>query len=705
MNISQNDFKLAIKLIELELGVANFHDYCESIINSSGYKLSNNKVNFFSGQALASALMVVKGITNDLNINDIDIFRFQSYEYSSKTKRSFKSIDFNKHKINYTYRFETSKNDDEIYSLSNDIYLFLLNNAKNKEKMIEMFEQDYYHSSELNSVINSLYSYYNPEIKSNNNASFEINYSEPDKTIIIRKIEYYLKLKFLNHNINKDIRKSNTAIKVISSKTFDKVNVIEFYYKVARSESYFNFLSSFDFNMVQVGYDLKTKKGYYTKEFLNFINSKNFRITNLQGSAHTTVRYFKKINEFKHFKNFHFNKELDLQILGQVSKLKDEKYVNNLSELSSSIIVPVFGEIYFNKINDDFLSNFNLKNITIGKNKNLYEIDDKTIDPVEFIDNGSHLLNLNLSNKNKIYYPSYLRSNLPEIVYTSFYSSKKEKTFYFSEHSISNTFNDYKNNKTLININKTKVLVLNKLNNVKRSNESMDHLVSELSKYYSSEYDFLSNFLNFSNNNAYLTDYKIILDIFTRITKTKDLSFFGYLEDRNYVKLLNLLSSSNYKKDLTKISFLNEFDKKLFLIYKSYNQFSEKEYALTNIDKFFNIDDYTFEYIYSYKRLKEEGNELSHCVGGRFDSLRRKSNLYFSLKSKTDHTQRVTFDINKINEKFVLNEYRSYRNINKKLNKKTYEASLKYFEYLSTKLNFDLNIEKFKMKFQSKLII
>lgn len=56
-------------------------------------------------------------------------------------------------------------------------------------------------------------------------------------------------------------------------------------------------LESFDINCCQLGYDLKEKKFYWTGEFIDFLKSKELKISNLSSPSHSAIRLVKKKNE------------------------------------------------------------------------------------------------------------------------------------------------------------------------------------------------------------------------------------------------------------------------------------------------------------------------------------------------------------------------------------------------------------------------
>jgi hypothetical protein len=56
-------------------------------------------------------------------------------------------------------------------------------------------------------------------------------------------------------------------------------------------------IKTFDINCTQIGIDLKTKKLYFTEEFLDFLNNKELKVTALNSPCHTAVRIVKKKEE------------------------------------------------------------------------------------------------------------------------------------------------------------------------------------------------------------------------------------------------------------------------------------------------------------------------------------------------------------------------------------------------------------------------
>lgn len=57
------------------------------------------------------------------------------------------------------------------------------------------------------------------------------------------------------------------------------------------------FLETFDINCTQVGYDLKTKKAYWTNDFEEYINTKELKVTLPNTPSHTILRILKKRDE------------------------------------------------------------------------------------------------------------------------------------------------------------------------------------------------------------------------------------------------------------------------------------------------------------------------------------------------------------------------------------------------------------------------
>lgn len=70
-----------------------------------------------------------------------------------------------------------------------------------------------------------------------------------------------------------------------------------------KKEKLLSILKGFDINCCQVGIDLKTKELIYTKEFSDFLDTKQLKASTLYTPGHTAIRMFKKLDELKCFCN------------------------------------------------------------------------------------------------------------------------------------------------------------------------------------------------------------------------------------------------------------------------------------------------------------------------------------------------------------------------------------------------------------------
>ena len=73
--------------------------------------------------------------------------------------------------------------------------------------------------------------------------------------------------------------------------------IINFIDYKTNTRNYQIILDSFDINCCQVGYDLETKKCYYTKDFQEFLKTQELRLVNLTSPSHSAIRLLKKKTE------------------------------------------------------------------------------------------------------------------------------------------------------------------------------------------------------------------------------------------------------------------------------------------------------------------------------------------------------------------------------------------------------------------------
>jgi hypothetical protein len=111
----------------------------------------------------------------------------------------------------------------------------------------------------------------------------------------------YLYNKFTAKTVTKEVSEDYNGIR------FGYRNQIKYYIEESVREDIFNkiyycsdtkspqiIIDSFDLNCCQVGYDLSENKFYWSKEFIEFINTGEIKIIDLRTPAHTAIRLAKK---------------------------------------------------------------------------------------------------------------------------------------------------------------------------------------------------------------------------------------------------------------------------------------------------------------------------------------------------------------------------------------------------------------------------
>jgi hypothetical protein len=147
-------------------------------------------------------------------------------------------------------------------------------------------------------------------------------------------------------------------------------------------------IHSFDLNCVQVGYDLESKKLYYTKEFEEFINTGIIKIVNINTPSHTLIRMlckrdvmnakFDDAREISYLKLLH-NKRIKKNVRYYFSDKYLETYEKYRIEINSygfdlETLIPVYDtetlppSIYtLVPLHDSFDLPFDFDNIIDGK--------------------------------------------------------------------------------------------------------------------------------------------------------------------------------------------------------------------------------------------------------------------------------------------------------------------------------------------------
>jgi hypothetical protein len=134
--------------------------------------------------------------------------------------------------------------------------------------------------------------YFNPEI-------LDIEFAYQNNYIIEDKKCFHAELKddFQENNYGDYIHQTKTKTGYLVESVNRDEMLNEIYIKASHLDPLL-ILQSFDLNCTQIGYDLETKKLYYTQEWLDFIENKKIQLTSLHTPCHSLLRIFKKSDEF-----------------------------------------------------------------------------------------------------------------------------------------------------------------------------------------------------------------------------------------------------------------------------------------------------------------------------------------------------------------------------------------------------------------------
>lgn len=93
--------------------------------------------------------------------------------------------------------------------------------------------------------------------------------------------------------------KSSTTNDFYVIKDVKREGIWNFIKYTSNSPDYSIVLDSFDINQVCVGYSIEEGRFYYNQNFLDFLETKKLKVTNLNSPHHTSIRIIKKKNELE----------------------------------------------------------------------------------------------------------------------------------------------------------------------------------------------------------------------------------------------------------------------------------------------------------------------------------------------------------------------------------------------------------------------
>lgn len=437
-----------------------------------------------------------------------------------------------------------------------------------------------------------------------------------------------------------------TRIKVINScnSIFNDLLNITFYSiskhtKSKESLTYY-LISGFDFNSVQIGICLKSKKLYMTEDFKDFIKNRyvSMNLNNFRPS--TVIRYFDK---YGYYKNCIFNPEQELKrvyfhTFFQKYKERDfhkktflRERVNKLSEKSKSACIK-----YIHLKEHSFA--------TENKTIETYQFRLKNLKYLtEFKSNLKYFKDIPmfLSYKNKEAVCNFLNSR-KKVVKLLGYSKNKDllKHLIFVLSMNYSNFND----QSFINVKKVDLITLCK----------HPILFKQVVKYYgvinkNNQYKDIKEYIHFISN------------------KIKD------YERNNLNYLIGLFESGRLP-----IEFILKSNESLIKIIENSSYYGEKSKIIIDKNEL-NFQNTSIKQLTTRIDLIREGQEMKHCIGGyNFYN----GNIHFSLLNKNNNERSTfTFYFDK-----SLNCYK-VREVRNKYNGKTSKQNLDIVEQLLLRLN------------------
>jgi hypothetical protein len=641
--VTQLDYARAIRLIEKHVGF-RFTD----IPDIKDYVLA--------GQALASALMVIKGMSKDLVINDLDLFTFKPVNQFKARQKNF--FMFNRIVADAQYRKNQYADASVFDEKADKLFEFLI---KQSPQHLPEQTPDYYHSMDMRSAVDNIRAITSRDMKVRDAGVNSMQEYQPEAVLkdlsqreqlpvlvklkkqALSSIKSYLYTKASHystaHYLMPTDGRNATNIRILNSVTEGIINKITFAHKDgnhqgARHSQYHlteKLIGDFDFNIVQTAYLFDKNYGMHTLNFAEFVRTKQMRITHCMTPHHTTVRYFKKRNEF--IDDCYFQTETDVRILNQALLLCDDKYREDHFSKSEGIIHRPFGKGYEKKVCPEMLNYFQLNPTNSNR---LFHVQGRTIDDFDWVRKETQLdkLNVHPNSGSRKFYPRYLTCALPSLVYPNKIDRIKRQLI----KSLPDTFSskDYIKMMHFTNTQelRQKIYALLPLDN---DVHSFEKIIQSVHQQLGTQLDFVYIFVaQFLVHFPQIT-YQQTLSLVRILCQIQTNRFIGYLENTPIDTYVPQNTQEHFE------DYLQHFENTLIGLKKDYDSFNSNEQTML---KGFGIRTYgsiKIQHLRTSDQLEDEGDEMRHCVGGYTDQLKGTSALFFSLKGIND-TPRLTFD-------------------------------------------------------------
>jgi|688.fasta_scaffold00011_27 hypothetical protein len=128
-------------------------------------------------------------------------------------------------------------------------------------------------------------------------------------------------------------------------------------------------LKGFDINCCMIGIDLSNKKLLYTKDFEEFLTTRQLMVSNPYTPCHTSLRLLKKKEEL----NVYLNIEKEMNFLSQVYHLFDNPFKSGMGNVFGNFFSEKYKDLY-NKYKDVISEYFELLSYTEAKRRSFISV-------------------------------------------------------------------------------------------------------------------------------------------------------------------------------------------------------------------------------------------------------------------------------------------------------------------------------------------
>jgi len=453
-------------------------------------------------------------------------------------------------------------------------------------------------------------------------------------------------------------------------------------------------ISEFDINSTQVGfYYNKSQKLIFTELFIDFLYTKELRITTWKTPVHSLLRLYKKKEEFGEnvFSNLEESMNVSMVYINSLRGIKE--YRKEIMEMNASFDFYTFrnkplnfGEKY-KDVFQSFLSDN--KSIKLINSDNFYSLDysDKITSKAFSFQFQQNILDFD---KGMFFNTDSRQALLQDVVQGDFSNLELYR-------------NEVKSNFLSV----FGIILPNVYNSLKNTRKSTRLYVEKDDKKDGFILDILKHGDKVNSND--IQKWKKNSSIFKKHPRLKDLFFVSDLTVAEKNTIIENIRKVDKETEVLigyiETNYNKVYPKKLLTIDGcreiANNYLKELNVPLTTRLVDFETNNYKIKQLISKKELIDEGNELGHCVGGYGANVKKGKSIIVQFVPKNKNGTRCTMElqptIRDVNNpylfkrkfSFVKNNYyiqQIYGKSNSKvvLDRGMYEA----FEEISKKFSF-----------------